>query len=82
MLINMFFLFLEVVAKKMRNSQNLMQRKAKRKFLKERQRSNEVYRVKKARLKSPRKCTCSRAPWYDYAIVKSNYNSCAQLCAP
>ena len=61
-----FSLFLGIIVKKMRNPQVLMQRKALGMIFKEEKRSNDVWRTKRARLKSPKWCTVSRALRHNY----------------
>jgi len=48
-----FFLFLEILSKKMRNSQVLIERKAMRMFSNKEKRSNKVSRVERAKMESP-----------------------------
>ena len=59
-LIEVFFLFLGSVSNKKGKSQVLMQMKAIGMIFQEEKRSEEVLRARRARLKSPRKCTVVR----------------------
>ena len=53
-------------------------------FYKEEQKSNEIQKAKRAKLKSPMKWKGNPSPWHNCVVVKSNSNSYArklvQIC--